>query len=283
MKMANTFQVSFDITQSLVAKDYESVIDFADETQKKLLFNWHVKNKKILEQLILQSRNILNIWIDSIAKKRLWMALVRCGAWIGTLETLEKFIYEESMDLWAQRRLQKSISSIKHVPEIVGLLEVKGVMTHSEMVEELHLKHASTLTEIIKKISDLELIEIRKAGKFNLYSLTDTGVRYAKHLRTGRDKQALLKGIIQEYGLRMNEALLDSYLQSADEKMPIKPGQMIKINMDGEWYPNSKVNQVLRKTYYDEELQEATEVGYLFVEKPKVKFSVHETGVRAYG
>jgi len=235
MKTTNTVQVNFDITQAFVLKDYEKVIDYAEEIQKRLLFNWNAKNKKVLEQLILQSWNILNIWTDSIAKKRLWMALIRCGAWIGTLETLEKSIYEESMDLWAQRRLSKSISSIKHVPEIVGLLEVRGVMTHSEMVEELHLKHASTLTEIIKKISDLELIEIRKAGKFNLYSLTDTGVRYAKQLRTGRDKQALLKKIIQEYDLQKNEAWLDSYLQSADEKMPIKPGQMIKVNMDGEW------------------------------------------------
>ena len=283
MKTTNTVQVSFDIMQALVSKDYEKVIDYADEIQKKLLFNWNAKNKKVLEQLILQSRNVLNIWTDSIAKKRLWMALIRCGAWIGTLETLEKSIYEESMDLWAQRRLSKSISSIKHVPEIVGLLEVRGVMTHSEMVEELHLKHASTLTEIIKKISDLELIEIRKAGKFNLYSLTDTGVRYAKQLRTGRDKQALLKEIIQEYDLRMNEAWLDSYLQSADEKMPIKSGQMIKVNMDGEWYPNSKVKQVLRKPCYDEELQEATEIEYLFVEKSKEKLSVDETGAQVYG
>lgn len=96
-------------------------------------------------------------------------------------------------------------------------------------------------------------------------------------------KLALLKEIIQEYDLRMNEAWLDSFLQSADEKMPIKPGQMIKVNMDGEWYPNSKVKQVLRKPRYDEELQEATEIGYLFVEKSKEKLSVDETGARVYG
>lgn len=218
MKTTSMVQVNIDIAEELVEKNYERVIDYANETQRKLIYNWHVKDNKILERLILQSRNILNYWFDSITKKRLWVALVRCGAWIGTLETIEKSVYEENMDLWAQRRLQKSISSIKHVPEIIGLLEVKGVMTHSELVDELHLKHASTLTEIMKKTADLDLIKIRKAGKYNLYSLTDIGVRYAKQLQSGEHKQTLLRGIIKEYGLQMDEASLDSYLQSADYK-----------------------------------------------------------------
>lgn len=278
MKTTSTVQSNIDITQELAAKNYEAVIDYADGAQRKLLYNWHARDSKVLERLILHSRNILNFWVDSIAKKPLWMALVRCGAWIGTLETLEKFIYEESMDLWAQRRLEKSISSIKHVPEIVGLLEVKGVMNHGEMVEELHLRHASTLTEIMKKTADLELIEIRKVGKYNLYSLTDTGVRYAKQLRIGGDRQTLLKDVIQEYGLRMNEASLDSYLQSADEKMPIKLGQTMDINMGGERYQRSRVNRIFKKTYYDEELQEVAEVAYLGLEKPKVKLSDYRVG-----
>lgn len=279
MKTASTVQVNMDIAQELVVKNYEKVIDYADETQRKLLYNWHARDSKVLERLIMQSRNILNFWVDSIAKKRLWMALVRCGAWIGTLETLEKSIYEESMDLWAQRRLQKSISSIKHVPEIVGLLEVKGVMTHGEILEELHLNHASTLTEIMKKTADLELIEVRKAGKYKLYSLTDTGVRYAKQLRTGGDRQTLLKDIIREYGLGMNVESLDSYLQSADEKVSIKLGQKINVKMGGGWYQSGRVNKVFKKTYYDEELQEVTEEGYLLLEKKKEKSFDYKVGV----
>ena len=276
MKTKSMVQVNIDIAGALVAKNYEMVIDYANETQRNLIYNWHVKDNKILERLILQSRNILNFWYDSIKKKRLWVALVRCGAWIGTLETIEKSVYEENMDLWAQRRLQKSISSIKHVPEIVGLLEVKGVMTHGEMVEELHLKHASTLTEIMKKTADLDLIEIRKAGKYNLYSLTDAGVRYAKRLRNGEDRHTLLKGIINEYGLRMDEASLDSYLQSADEKMTIQLGQMVKVKTDSGRFQNSKVNHLVKKVDYEEEVKG---VIYLGLEKVKEKPFNYKMGV----
>lgn len=254
MDKTSVIQNRIDIARELAEKNYEKLIGYADEIQKEVIHHWHTKDSRALEGLILKSRNILNFWMDSIIKKRLWVALVRCGAWIGTLETIEKSIYEESMDLWSQKRLCKNISSIKHLTEIVGLLEVKGVMTHGEMVEELQLKHASTLTEIMKKIADLELVDVRRAGKYNLYSLTDSGVRYAKQVRAGQDRQMLLKRIKSEYGLRMNEALLDSFLQSADEGMNVKPGQEIKIKLDDTRPQNVKVEAMMKEISYDEEI-----------------------------
>ena len=282
METTSMVRVKFNIEQELAAKNYETVIEYADETQRELLYSWNARDNTMLERLILQSRNILNFWVDSIGKRRQWMALVRCGAWIGTLETLEKSIYEESMDLLTQKQKKKRILAIKHVPEIMGLLEVKGVMAHGELAEELHLKHASTLTEIMKKTENLELIEISKAGKYKLYSLTDTGVRYAKQLRSRGDRQALLKGIIREYGLRMDEAALDSFLESADDKMTIELGQTIKVKMEGGKYQSGKLDRALTKMHYDEELQVATEEKYLYLEKRK-KISDYQAEVRAYG
>ncbi len=253
MKNATVFQSGIDIAQELAAKNYEVVIDYANETQRKLISNWHGKDGSALEQLILMSRNILNFWADSIVRKRLWVALVRCGAWIGTLETIEKSVYEESMDLWLKKRLHKSISSIKHLTEILRLLEVRGVMNHGEIVEELQLKYASTLTEIIKKTANLGLIEVEKAGKYSLYSLTDAGVRYARQMRTGEDKDVLLKGIIREYGLRMDERRLDACLRSMDDKMVVAHGQDLKLKIDNERTQNMKVHGIFREMSFDKE------------------------------
>lgn len=265
MKKTMTVESSIDIAQELASKNYEVVVDYANETQRKLIRNWHEKDGNALEQLILMSRNILNFWIDSIAKKRLWVALVRCGAWVGTLETIEKSIYEESMDLWFQKRLRKNVSSIKHFTEIIRLLEVKGVMTHGEMVEALQLKHASTLTEIMKKTADLEFVEVEKAGKYNLYSLTEAGVRYAKQLRMGENKEELLKGVIREYGLKMDERSLDSLMQSADEKMFLKLGQEVKVKIGNERFQCSKVQGLYGGISFDKEVE------YLALEETKDK------------
>lgn len=224
-----------NIAQEFASENYEKIIDCADRTQAELVHNWQVQDQEELKFLMLASSNALNFWLDSIVKNKLWTALVRCGAWIGTLETIERFVHEKNMDLWLQKRIVKKISSIKHLPEILHLLEVRGMMTHSELAEKLNLNYPSTLTEIMKKIADLELITITKSGKYNLYSLTDAGIRYAKQMRAGEDNRTILQSVIKEYRLRMNEAELDSHLRSltnGKKGVLIKPGQDIGIIMD---------------------------------------------------
>ncbi len=218
-----------NIAHEFESENYEKIIDCAEKTQTELIHNWQVKNKDELKYLILASSNILNFWFDSIVKNELWTALVRCGAWIGTMETIERSVHEESMDLWIQKRIAKKISAIKHLSEILYLLEVRGVMTHSELVEELKLNHSSTLTEIMKKIADLELIVITRSGKYKLYSLTDVGIRYAKQIRAGEDEKTILGKVIEEYRLRMNETELDSHLRSLTNE---KKGVYVNIGQD---------------------------------------------------
>lgn len=254
MEKMGKMQSGIDIAQELAAKNYEKLIDYANGAQEELIHNWQVRNKKGLEQLMLISRNILNFWTDSIVKKRLWVALVRCGAWIGTLETIEKSVYEESMDMWLQKRLTKKISTIKNLPEILQLLEIKGVMTHGELTEELGLNHASTLTEIMKKIADLELITISRSGKYHLYSLTDAGIRYARQIRAGEDERAALRSIIHEYGLRMNAAELDARLRSmSDEEnsVRLKRDQNLDVKLDDGKLQNVTVDNILKSVSYD--------------------------------
>lgn len=246
-------QTGIDISQELALKNYEKVIEYANDAQVKLIRNWQLHDKTMLEHLLLAARNILIFWTDSIVRKRLWVALVRCGAWLGTMETIQKLTYEESMDAWSKKRFLKKISSIKKLPEILQLLEVKGVMTHSELSEELRFSHPSALTETIKKIADLELIDIRKVGKYSLYSLTDLGIRNAKLLRGRGDRQVLLQGIIREYDLQMDETSLDAYLRSADEGMWIKHGQSLKVKMDNEKPQSVKVENTFKTVSYDNE------------------------------
>lgn len=251
MTKAKTVQENIDISQELALKNYEKVIEYANDAQERLIHSWQIRDKSMLEQLLLIGRNILNFWTDSIVRKRLWMALVRCGAWLGTMETIQKLNYEESMDAWAGKRLSKKISSIKNLPEILQLLEVKGVLTHSELSEALQFNHLSTLTEIMKKIADMDLIDVRKAGKYNLYSLTDAGVRCAKQLRAQGGKHVLLQNLVREYALPFSEDELDALLRSANEGVLIKQGQELRVKMDNERPQSVKVERILKTVSYD--------------------------------
>lgn len=250
-KAKTVLQENLDISQELESKNYEKVIEYANDAQERLIHSWQIRDKSMLEQLLLIGRNILNFWTDSIVRKRLWMALVRCGAWLGTMETIQRLNYEESMDAWAGKRFSKKISSIKNLPEILQLLEVKGVLTHSELSEALQFNHLSTLTEIMKKIADMDLIDVRKAGKYNLYSLTDAGVRCAKQLRAQGEKHVLLQNLVREYVLPFSEDELDALLRSANEGVLIKQGQELRVKMDNERPQSVKVERILKTVSYD--------------------------------
>lgn len=245
MNRTKRFPSNIDLVQEFTSENYEKIICCADDAQRELIYHWHVKDSLVAEQLILMSRSILNFWTDSIIKNRLWTALIRCGAWIGTLETIEKHIYEKNMDSWSQKRIYKNLLSIKHFDEILRLLEVKGVMTHGEMVEKLHLNNSSTLTEVIKKTRDFDIIDIKKSGKYKLYSLTDAGVRYARQIRSGEDRQHLLKNIIEEYGLNMDEKSLDSRLGSMNQEISVKPGQRLKVKIDNSKIQDTEIDNII--------------------------------------
>ncbi len=245
MNRTKRFTSNIDLVQEFTSENYEKIICCADDAQRELIYHWHVKDSLVAEQLILMSRSILNFWTDSIIKNRLWTALIRCGAWIGTLETIEKHIYEKNMDSWSQKRIYKNLLSIKHFDEILRLLEVKGVMTHGEMVEKLHLNNSSTLTEIIKKTRDFDIIDIKKSGKYKLYSLTDAGVRYARQIRSGEDRQHLLKNIIEEYGLNTDEKSLDSRLRSMNQEISVKPGQRLKVKIDNSKIQDTEIDNII--------------------------------------
>ena len=245
MNRTKRFPSNIDLVQEFTSENYEKIICCADDAQRELIYHWHVKDSLVAEQLILMSRSILNFWTDSIIKNRLWTALIRCGAWIGTLETIEKHIYEKNMDSWSQKRIYKNLLSIKHFDEILRLLEVKGVMTHGEMVEKLHLNNSSTLTEIIKKTRDFDIIDIKKSGKYKLYSLTDAGVRYARQIRSGEDRQHLLKNIIEEYGLNTDEKSLDSRLRSMNQEISVKPGQRLKVKIDNSKIQDTEIDNII--------------------------------------
>lgn len=254
--MYKTSRPSINITEEFTTKNYEKIIEYANGVQEELIHNWHIKDNNKLEHIILMSRNMLNYWTDSIIKKRLWIALIRCGAWIGTLETIEKSIYEKSMDKWLQKRTIKRISSVKNLSEIMQLLEIKGIMTHGELVEELKLNHPSTLTEIMKKIAGLDLVTSSRSGKYSLYSLTDAGVRYAKLLRAEKNENQMLRTLIIEYGLQLNEATLDAYLRELgdeEEGVYLRKGQSFKVKVDDSEFQKVKLDMIFKSIPYSNE------------------------------
>ena len=177
------FQPGIDLAQEFASGNYEKVINYVEQIQRELTSIWQSGDSKTLEQMILMSRNIFNFWTDSVSQDRFHAALIRCGALIGTLETIGKSMYENNMDFWIQKRVDDIDLLNNHLAEIIELIDAKKVISHDELIKELHVDCTSALTEFIKNAVDLQLIHINRLGKYQTYSLTDVGMRYAKKLK----------------------------------------------------------------------------------------------------
>lgn len=103
----NKIQQELNIGHAISAENYDEVIDYANDTQIRLIREWRNENNDELENQILLNQGILGFWQDSIADKKLYNALIRCGALIGTIETIEKQLYEKDMCLWEEKRAKK--------------------------------------------------------------------------------------------------------------------------------------------------------------------------------
>lgn len=171
-----------DISQELKSKNYEKIINYMDQNQKKLLRLWQTLDNRALEHMILMLNNTINFWEDSIKHNRLWMTLIKCGELIGTLNIIKKMIYEKNMDSWLQNRILNDILSNKECIKIIQLLEIDGVIDISEIINKLNECNESDIITAVKVISDFQLINVTNIGKYSLCSLTDFGVRYARIL-----------------------------------------------------------------------------------------------------
>lgn len=171
-----------DISQELKSKNYENIINYIDQKQENLLRLWLTVDSRALEHMILMLDNTINFWEDSIKHNRLWMALIKYGELIGTLNVIKRMMYEKDMDSWLQNRIPNDILSNKECIKIIQLLEINGVMDISEIINKPDECNDSDIITAVNVISNLQLINVANIGKCNLCSLTDSGIRYARIL-----------------------------------------------------------------------------------------------------
>lgn len=129
----NKIQPEPDIGYMIAAENYSEIINYANETQRILVSDWQNENDDRLEKNILLNQGILAFWQDSIIDNKLYESLIRCGALIGTIETIEKQLYERNMRLWEEKRakeLQKQKSETR--------LEREDMIISKEIWEEIY-------------------------------------------------------------------------------------------------------------------------------------------------
>lgn len=174
-----------DLIQTFIDGEFDALIAYSDENQKNLIHQWENNKSSFVNKMLRFGSTILHYFENGLQAERQLYAVFRTGALLGTIEGFEHLIHEKEQGEWIYKEFKEELSSIKHLEDVILILELYGVLNHSEMCKQLDLKD-STLTEIMKKIEPTKLVQSTRAGKYKLYTLTDAGRRLGIQLRKQR-------------------------------------------------------------------------------------------------
>lgn len=200
---------STDLSASFVDQKYDEIQTYADDNIRNLLNKWLHMQHEDLRLSLTYGRSVIGYFIASLGKNDRDLSLVKAGALLGTIESLEKLLndFRENERLENDDRFR-----IKHLKEVISALETHGSMTHTELCDSLNIK-ASTLSEAMRKILSTGLINVSYYGKYKCYSLSDSGIRYGRLIRR---KQAALQdsSIVKNVEMMLSASVSQS---AADE------------------------------------------------------------------
>ena len=172
-----------NLLEALNNQEYDFLLQYAEDNQEYVIAEWFNSDHSSFSQTLRYGNSQLKYFKHHLEKSSKDNAIFHLGILMGIIDTMEHFSYEEEQESLTANIYLKQVLSIKHLKDIIQLLESHGVMNHSEICKNLDLKE-STLSEIMKKTNPTNLIDSTRAGKYKLYKLTDTGRYLSRQLRS---------------------------------------------------------------------------------------------------
>ena len=172
----------FDLADFTANSIKENLIDYIEENKRIIYRQWESDDYENLEKTLSYGSMILRHFVSCLAEDSIQYKLFEIGTLKGAIESFEYLLYEKAAELRFLEENKHHYSSIKHLKEVIQTLETHGSMTQTELCDYLRLR-ASTLSEAMKKILKTELVLSFPVGKFRLYTLSDTGIKYGRLLR----------------------------------------------------------------------------------------------------
>lgn len=194
MKKKTDPPAHIDLRTLIQQERYQDLMNYAHEAQQEVFLKWLDGTKEELQQYLRYQSALLDEVSDLLRPNKSSLAFLQLGSLMGTVESFERVHYETQQSQWARDRLQEEGASIKHLSQVVQILEVNGAMTHKELSSALKM-NPPTLTEAMKKILETGAVQVSNSGKYKIYTLTDAGLRYGRDLRKRRQGGSPLSAV----------------------------------------------------------------------------------------
>ena len=173
-----------DLELDTIAEKNEdkNVYFYTKENQRRLFLQWDEEAYEELEKNLEYGSLLLRFFADSLEDDK-QRALFELGTLKGVVESYEHLLYNKGEELRLQKAKYTFFSTVKHLDEVVFALETHGSMTQTELRKYMRQMNAPTLSEAMKKILNTGLVTATAMGKYKVYTLTDTGLKYGRLAR----------------------------------------------------------------------------------------------------
>lgn len=233
-----------NLLETLKKHEYVTLTQYASDNKEHIMDVWYNSDSSSFAQTVRYGNSQLKHFEHYLQKDSKDNAVFQLGSLMGVIKTLKEFFHAKEEENLNAKIYQKQISSTKHLKDIILLLEAHGIMTHSEICQNLELKE-STLSEIMKKPASTNLILSTKAGKYKLYRLSDNGRHLSRQLRTSSpdtpDKETLLR--LLNYYLKIS--------QSKDFSFEDKVKELLESHDIEDPYVKITCNDTIKVKYSD--------------------------------
>ena len=146
--------LGMDPMELVEEEKWEDLISYADENMELLVQTVLSGNNDELADSVQTGAICLNI-VETLAKKVGLMAyaFLCIGKLMGGLSVAARKLSYESQKRESEIIAEKHLSGVRHLDDIILILDQNGTMTHTSLAEQLGNMNPPTLTENMKKIA----------------------------------------------------------------------------------------------------------------------------------
>lgn len=207
-----------NLSESLEKQEYTTLIQYASDNKEYVINEWYNSDNSSLSQILRYGNSQLNYFEHHLPTASKEDAIFQLGTLMGVVKTLKDFLHEKQQENLTAQIYQKQVLSVKHLKDIILLLEAHGIMSHSEICKNLDLKE-STLSEIMKKAASTNLIISSKAGKYKLYRLSDNGRYLSRQLRTNTTESTNRDELLKQLKFHLKSSASEDSFKDTIKKL----------------------------------------------------------------
>lgn len=195
--------------------------EFLMEITDSYLQAYHNKDFDMMNQMLCEQRKLRRELTTELRKCSV-QSIISASKVVQTYNIFNKIAQGENEKKNFGKEMDIIMKSHGHAKEVLVYLYKHEYVQHKVLKGEFNIP-ASTLTDLLKAMTDIECVECMRNGKYSFYNLTNEGRKYAKDTIKDIDDEVIVDADSFREGSRNTVKKKCDYGHRIDKSVNMKP------------------------------------------------------------